>query len=75
MTNMENKKIKKMEIYAELKNLEKALQKKGIISQLEISENKEVIWNWPKQVQVLADEDLLGKDWLSQEDEEAWKDL
>ncbi len=31
--------------------------------------------DWPEQVQVLADEELLGEDWLSQEDEKAWKDI
>ena len=72
---MENKQITPYEIYTELKNLEKALQKKGIISSRELSENKEIIWDWPAQINVLADETLLGKDWLSQEDEEAWKDL
>ena len=72
---MENKQITLREIYAELKNLEKALQKKGVISQLEISENKGIIWDWPQETQVLADENLLGKDWLSAEDEEAWRDL
>ena len=72
---MENKQITLRDIYVELKNLEKALQNKGVISQLEISGNKEVIWDWPQEVQVLADENLLGKDWLSKEDEEAWKDL
>ena len=72
---MENEQIRLRDIYAELKSLEKALQKKGVISQIEISESKEVIWDWPGQTQVLADEQLLGKDWLSQADEEAWKDL
>ena len=72
---MENKQITPFEIYMELKNLEKALQRKGLISAIELSENKEIIWDWPMQVKVWADEDLLGEDWLSQEDEEAWKDL
>ena len=36
---------------------------------------QEIIWDWPDQVQVLADEELLGEDWLSEEDEKAWKDL
>lgn len=64
------------DIYEELKNLEKALQRKGIISQSELSNrDSEIIWDWPEQVSVLADEELLGEDWLSQEDEEAWKDL
>ena len=72
---MENKQITLINLYAELKNLERALEKKGIINQIEISENNELIWDWPENVQFLADEDLLGKDWLSKEDEEAWKDL
>ena len=72
---MENKQITLREIYSELKNLEKALQKKGVISQIEITENKEMIWDWPNKIEFLADEQLLGEDWLSQEDEEAWKDL
>ena len=72
---MENKQITTLEIYIELKNLEKALQKKGTISAIELSENKEIIWDWPAQVKIMADENLLGEDWLSQEDEEAWKDL
>ena len=72
---MEIKQITPLEVYAELKNLEKVLQKKGVISQLELTENKEIIWDWSMQVKVLADEQLLSEDWLSQEDEEAWKDL
>lgn len=72
---MENKQITLRGIYTELKNLEKALQKKGVISQLELSENKEIIWNWPEQIQILADENMLAEDWLSPEDEEAWKNL
>lgn len=72
---MESKQITPLEIYVELKNLEKALQRKGIISAIELSENKETIWDWPAQIEILADEELLGEDWLSQEDEEAWKDL
>ena len=32
--------------------------------------------NYPQdKIEILADEDLLSKDWLSEEDEEAWKDL
>lgn len=72
---MENKQIDIIKIYSELKSLERILQKKGVINQLELSENNEVIWNWPEEVQVLADENLLGEDWLSPEDEKAWKDL
>ena len=69
------KQITIRDIYTELKNLENALQNKGIISQAELSYKDEVIWDWPKQTPILADEQLLGEDWLSQEDEEAWKDL
>ena len=72
---MENKQITLREVYVELKNLERALQRKGVISPIELSENKEIIWDWPVQIKVLADENLLEEDWLSQEDEEAWKDL
>ena len=72
---MENRQITIREVYIELKNLEKALQRKGVISSTELSDDKEIIWDWPVQVRVLADEALLEKDWLSQEDEEAWKDL
>lgn len=72
---MENEQVTLRKIYAELKNLERALQNKGIINQVDLSENKEVIWDWPEEIAVLADEDLLKEDWLSPEDEEAWKDL
>jgi hypothetical protein len=72
---MENTQINLINIYAELKNLEKTLQRKGIITQIELSENKELIWDWPEKTEILADEELLAKDWLSPEDEEAWKDL
>jgi hypothetical protein len=61
-------------IYAELKNLEKTLQKKGIISQKELAESNEIEWDWP-DAEIFADEKLLAEDWLSPEDEEAWKDL
>ncbi len=69
---MENKEISLRQMYFELKNLEKVLQRKGVISQFEISES---VGSSPEQVQILADEQLLAKDWLSPEDEEAWKDL
>ncbi len=69
------KQITIKDIYFELKNLERALQSKGIISQEELSKEDEVIWDWPEKIHVLADEQLLAKDWLSSEDEEAWKDL
>ena len=69
------KQITIKDIYTELKNLEKALQNKGIISQTELSNKDEVIWDWPEKIAMLADEQLLAEDWLSPEDEEAWKDL
>ncbi|PIN88874.1 hypothetical protein COU60_05630 [Candidatus Pacearchaeota archaeon CG10_big_fil_rev_8_21_14_0_10_34_76] len=69
------KQITIKDIYRELKNLEKALQNKGIISQSELSSENEVIWDWPENIHVLADEKLLSEDWLSPEDEEAWKGL
>lgn len=72
---MENKQITLKEIYAELKNLEKALQNRGIITELELSNKNETIWDWPEKTFILADESVLKEDWLSQEDEEAWKDL
>ncbi len=73
---MENKQITIKEIYIELKNLERTLQNKGIINKFELSaESNEEIWDWPEQTTILADDSLLAEDWLSQEDEEAWKDL
>lgn len=63
------------DLYAKLTSLEKALQNKGIISQAELSQEDEVIWDWPKNIPALADEQLLAEDWLSPEDEKAWKDL
>ncbi len=69
------KQITIKDIYTELKNLEKALQNKGIINQAELSDKDEVIWDWPENIPMLADEQLLAEDWLSPEDEEAWKDL
>lgn len=35
----------------------------------------EIILDWSENIKILADETLLGQDWLSKEDEEAWKDL
>ena len=72
---MESNQITPFEIYKELKNLEKALQRKGIISTKELTENREIIWDWPSKIMMLADEELLGEDWNSKEDNEAWKDL
>jgi len=73
---MENKQITIGKIYAELKSLELALRKKGIINQSDLSNDKdEIIWDWSEKTEFLADEELLKEDWLSTEDEEAWKDL
>lgn len=73
---MENKQITIKEIYMELKNLENALQKKGIINKFELSaKDNEIIWDWPEQTTILAEDSLLAEDWLSQEDDESWKDL
>ncbi|MEK6817466.1 MAG: hypothetical protein AABX80_01565 [Nanoarchaeota archaeon] len=72
---MKNKQVTLKEIYIELKNLEKTLQNKGIITELELSNKNEALWDWPEKTLILADESMLKEDWLSQEDEEAWKDL
>ena len=73
---MENKQVTIGKIYAELKSLELALRKKGIINQSDLSNDKdEIIWDWSEKTEFLADEELLKEDWLSTEDEEAWKDL
>jgi len=69
------KQITIKDLYLELKNLERALQNKGILSQKELHNEDEFIWDWSKETDVLADEQLLSEDWLSPEDEEAWKDL
>lgn len=73
---MENKQITLREVYTQLKNLEQVLKNKGIINEINSSEKEnEIIWDWPEKVPIFADEELLGEDWLSQEDEDAWKDL
>ena len=73
---MENKQITLREVYTQLKNLEQILKNKGIINEISSSEKEsEIIWDWPEKVPIFADEKLLGEDWLSKEDEEAWKDL
>ena len=69
------KQITIRDLYIELKDLEKTLQNKGIISQAELFQKDEVIWDWSEIIPVLADEELLAEDWLSPEDEEAWKNL
>lgn len=73
---MENKQITLREIYTELKNLERTLQSKGIIKKSDLpEEDNKIIWDWPEKISILADESVLAEDWLSEEDEEAWKDL
>ncbi len=73
---MENKQITTKKIYIELKNLERTLQNKGIINKFELSAgNNEIIWDWPEHTTILADDSLLAEDWLSPEDEKAWKNL
>ena len=73
---MENKQVTIGKIYAELKSLELALQKRGVINQSDLSnEESEIIWDWPEKTEFLADEELLKEDWFSAEDEEAWKNL
>ena len=71
-----HKQITLKDLYIELKSLERALRKKGVISEIELPEgNNELILDWPADIQALSDEKLLEEDWLSPEDEEAWKDL
>ena len=62
MENME-KQITIETIYFELKKLEEALMKKGIIEPTEIPDT------------ALLSEKSLAKEWLSPEEDEAWKDL
>ncbi len=73
---MEIKQITLREVYTQLKNLEQELKNKGIINEISSSEKENnIIWDWPENIPIFADEKLLGEDWLSREDEEAWKDL
>tara|TARA_Y100000310_G_scaffold261214_1_gene270484 strand:+ start:7117 stop:7299 length:183 start_codon:yes stop_codon:yes gene_type:complete len=51
-------------VHSELKMLEKILKDKGIISEKNFIPDT-----------ALLSEESLAKDWLSPEDEEAWKDL
>jgi len=51
-------------VYRELKNLEEALKKKGILTEnTNVSET------------ALLSEKSLAKEWLSPEEDKAWKDL
>ena len=72
---MDSNQISLKDMYEELKNLERTLEKKGVINKKDLSEDKEIIWNWPTKIEILADKELLAEDWLSPDDEEAWKDL
>jgi hypothetical protein len=49
-SGMENKYITLKAIYAELKNLERVLQKKGIINKTEFSSEKDLILDWPEEI-------------------------
>lgn len=57
------KQISLERVYLELKNLKMALKEKGIIAEPIISET------------ALLSEKSLAKEWLSPEEDEAWKDL
>jgi hypothetical protein len=63
---MEAKKITAEEVYRELKKLENTLEKKGIIARQEVK--------WASETALLS-EKALTKEWLSPEEDEAWKDL
>ncbi len=56
-------------VYWELKRLENALQKKGFIAEQDIEDINEI----PETV--LLSEKSLAKEWLTPEEDEAWKDL
>ena len=61
----EEKNITIEKVYFELKRIERALEKKGVL-------NKEE----PKiPVTALLSEKSLAKEWLNPEEDEAWKDL
>lgn len=73
---MEIEQITIREIYLKLKNLERILEKKGIINPSELfNKDNEAFLDWQGNIKFLADENSLKEDWLSQEDNEAWKDL
>ena len=53
-------------IYLELKRLEATLQEKGIIKEKDLEDLSET---------ALLSERSLAKEWLSPEEDEAWRDL
>lgn len=72
---MENSQVTLEKVHAELQNLKEMLKKRGVLDNMSTTENNEIIWDWPQEISVFADEILLSEDWLSKEDEEVWKDL
>lgn len=44
------------------------------VRKLKQQKEEDIDWDW-SDVKVFADERLLGKAWLSSEEDEAWKDL
>ena len=67
---MEQKQITIKDIYVVLQNVQSEINK--INQKLESQDVEIADWGNHK---FLADEKLLAEDWLSPEDEEAWKDL
>ncbi|MBS3086467.1 hypothetical protein J4422_02085 [Candidatus Pacearchaeota archaeon] len=74
MTNItlsiDDKVYKKMKRYSEIKWSE--FVRKIIEGRVEQLEKLEII---SEKSPILADQELLAEDWLSEEDNEAWKDL
>ena len=60
---MEQNRITLEKIYFEIKKLEKAIQDKGLAKEPVVSET------------ALMSEKSLAKEWLSPEEDEAWRDL
>lgn len=66
---MEHKQVTLENLYEIMQNIQQELHEiKGKI------EDKELIWDWD-DVEIFADEKVLSEDWLSPEEDEAWKDL
>jgi hypothetical protein len=72
---MVNENITLKQVYEDLQNLKEILKRKKIIGGQVVFGNEEIIGDSSSQNSVLVDESLLNEDWLSLEDEEAWKDL
>ena len=74
MTNItlsiDDKVYKKMKRYSEIKWSE--FVRKIVEGRVEQLEKLEII---SEKSPILADQELLAEDWLSEEDNEAWKDL